>query len=685
MADEAESVGGSVQGSERVGLLKGVPAFARLPEETLEELAGLLCEERHPAGGVVVAEGDRGDRLYLISGGHAEVSAEGSKGPVPLATLGPGEMFGEIALLEPGGKRQATVTATTDLLTLSLSAPAFHRVLDAYPEARTAFSEAAEEMLVAKFLKQASPFATLDADRLRWLASRLEHLSVSVGDVIVRQGEVGEACYLLRSGRVEVVAQKGEGEERNLATLGPGSLFVEAALLTDAPRNATVRALEPCELLALRRSDLLEALGEDRQVGDRMLEMLRMRDRPRQAPGVQVHHRATATGETITTLKDPRRGTYYRLSPGGWFVWERLDGEHTLRDLTLEYLTEFKAFAPQAVAEAVGGMAEAGFAEGVKPGAGVMENVVRPLGWQRATTAARRILEWHTSIRGVDAPIGRLYRSGVRLLYTRVGQTVLALIALAGLVAFVLGVGELGTAIEESGAGGWLLLFWIPATLIQIFIHEAGHAFTTKHFGQEVPRVGVGWYWFGPIAYADTSDMWLAGRRERVIVSLAGPYADLITGGLAAIVAWLVPSPVLSAALWQFALVSYIGVLMNLNPLMEFDGYYVLSDLLDKPNLRPRALAWLGTGLIPALRDPTKLRGHRLELLYGLSSVLYIAVEIVLTLVLYRLILQDWLSGLLTASVAAALVWVLAAGVVVLAVVGMLGELRGVRRPAPGR
>ena len=61
--------------------------------------------------------------------------------------------------------------------------------------------------------------------------------------------------------------------------------------------------------------------------------------------------------------------------------------------------------------------------------------------------------------------------------------------------------------------------------------------------------MGVGWYWFGPIAYVDTSDMWLAGRKERVFVSLAGPYADLVTGGLAALVAWFVPNPVLSAAL----------------------------------------------------------------------------------------------------------------------------------------
>ena len=179
--------------------------------------------------------------------------------------------------------------------------------------------------------------------------------------------------------------------------------------------------------------------------------------------------------------------------------------------------------------------------------------------------------------------------------------------------------------------------------------------------------------------------MWLAGRKERVTVSLAGPYADLVTGGLAAIVAFFVPNAVLSAALWQFALVSYIGVLANLNPLMEFDGYYILSDLLDRPNLRPRALAWLGHDLLPVLRTPGGLKGHRLELLYGLGSVLYIAFSAVLTVILYRLIVQGWLEGVLPGGVAAALAWVLAAAVVILAVFGVLGEMRGVRRPAPGR
>jgi putative peptide zinc metalloprotease protein len=301
---------------------------------------------------------------------------------------------------------------------------------------------------------------------------------------------------------------------------------------------------------------------------------------------------------------------------------------------------EFRAFAPQAVSDTIGGLAEAGFVKVARPADAVLERIAHTTGWQRTTEAARRLLEWQGSVRGVDGPLSSLYQGGVRLLYTRAGQLALAAIALAGIVAFVLGIGELGAALEETEAGGWLLLFWVPAYILAIVIHEAGHAFTTKHYGREVPRVGIGWYWFGPVTYVDTSDMWLEGRWPRIAVSIAGPYANLVLGGLAALVAWFVPSAVLSAALWEFALLSYLAVVFNFNPLMEFDGYYVLSDLLDKPNLRPRALAWLGRDLIPALRTPGRLKGHRLELLYGLASLLYVAFSAVLTVVIYRLVVQ---------------------------------------------
>ncbi len=378
----------------RLELLAEVPAFAHLPSPVLEGLGSRLTEERFHSGDTVVFEGDAGDRLYLIVEGRAEASTAGPSGTVPLATLESGELFGEIALLEPAGRRQATVTASEDLRLLSLHAADFQRVLNAHPEARSAFEKMADDLLVAKFLKQASPFSTLEGERLRRLAARLERMDVAAGDTIIRQGEGGEECYLLRSGRVEVLVRGAQGNERTLATRGPGSLFGEAALLSDEPRNATVKALRPCELLALHRTDLLEVLAEDRQTAERMLELVRMRDRPHRVRGIEVHHRTTLTGETITTLKDPRRDVYHRLSPAGWFAWQRLDGEHTLQDLASEYLAKYEVPTSHAVVEAVLGLVEAGFAEGVKPSPEVTaEDIDSPALWHRVRAAIRRILE----------------------------------------------------------------------------------------------------------------------------------------------------------------------------------------------------------------------------------------------------------------------------------------------------
>jgi CRP-like cAMP-binding protein len=378
----------SVSPERRLELLAGVPAFSHLPDPVLEDLASRLTEERFRPADRVVVEGDTDDRLYLIVEGRAEASTIGSSGIVPLATLGPGELFGELSLLEAGSSRQATVTAVEPLLLLSLRATDFRLALDAHPEGRAAFEKLADDLLVTKLLKQASPFSTLDGERLRRLAARLERLEVPTGETIIRQGEAGEECYVLRSGRVEVLTSGAQGDERILATLDPGSLFGEAALLTDGLRNATVRALKPSTLLVLRRTDLLEVLGEDRQTRERMLELVRMRDRPRRVRGIEVHHRTTITGETITTLKDARRDTNHRLSPAGWFVWQRLDGEHTLRDLTSEYMATHEASASHAVVEAVVGLVAAGFVEGVKPSPEVIAEETTL--WQRVRAAIRR-------------------------------------------------------------------------------------------------------------------------------------------------------------------------------------------------------------------------------------------------------------------------------------------------------
>src|SRR5262245_15505675 len=120
--------------------LAGVPGLAGLPDDTVAQFAARLREERFPAQVAIVSEGEVGDSLYLIVEGRAEVSVQESSGPTPLATLAEGDTFGEIALLAPDARRNATVTAITPVVALALARDDFTRLLDAHPESGAIFA-----------------------------------------------------------------------------------------------------------------------------------------------------------------------------------------------------------------------------------------------------------------------------------------------------------------------------------------------------------------------------------------------------------------------------------------------------------------------------------------------------------------------------------------------------------------
>ena len=540
-----------------------------------------------------------------------------------------------------------------------------------HPRAETALEQYADRLAVARFISEVGAFAALGDAQRRMLAERVEPLAVGAGEEIISAGARGDSCYLLRRGRVEVL--RGEPAAQ-VDTLGPGAIFGESALLTGAPRSATVRALEPSELLVVSRDAVVEAMEQDPQLAARMTDLLRLRERPVRADGVLVERRTSAEGEPTAVLKDPERLAYYRLSALGLFVWERLDGSRNVRELTLEYMREHHVFAPHAIADAVAGLAAAGFVrvgrlQGDLPAAAL----AREGRIDRAARLARRVLEWRLYLGDLDRPVGSIYDRFLWPLFTRPGQLALAALAVAGVAAFVATAGRATAALGDSAVP---LVAAIPALLLAIFVHEAGHAFTTKHFGRDVPRAGVGWYWFGPIAFVDTSDMWLASRRQRILVSLAGPYAEALFAGVLALAALLAADDRVAAALWSATLPLYISVLLNFNPLLEFDGYYILSDLLDRPNLRPRALTWIGQQLPAALRDRDRLRGHRVELLYGLASLAYVIAMALLTLFLYRATLEAALASLVGDTAAQAIGWVFATATAVLAICASIGDLR---------
>src|SRR3990167_2236934 len=208
---------------DRRAVLGAVPGLSDLPEPALHALAASVLEERHAAGAVVVAEGDVGDRFYVVVRGTAMVTAQ----QVPLANLGPTDTFGEIALLSPAARRSATVTALTDLFLLALRAADFRILLEQHPALRQDLESSARRLLRLRFLTLSTPFSGVGQRALARLAEQAEDLRVAAGDTLIRAGEPGDAAYCVVSGRLQVLR-----EGKPVAQLEAGALFGEAALLT---------------------------------------------------------------------------------------------------------------------------------------------------------------------------------------------------------------------------------------------------------------------------------------------------------------------------------------------------------------------------------------------------------------------------------------------------------------------
>ena len=124
-------------------------------------------------------------------------------------------------------------------------------------------------------------------------------------------------------------------------------------------------------------------------------------------------------------------------------------------------------------------------------------------------------------------------------------------------------------------------------------IHEFSHAYVAKALGNRVSTMGVALIFLFPMAYADVTDSWrMRSRRKRLLISLAGVTAEMVIAGLALFV-WAISPPGLAKSIcFVVSSVTLLSTLLvNLNPVMRFDGYYVLSDLLGIDNLQSRAFA----------------------------------------------------------------------------------------------
>ena len=139
-------------------------------------------------------------------------------------------------------------------------------------------------------------------------------------------------------------------------------------------------------------------------------------------------------------------------------------------------------------------------------------------------------------------------------------------------------------------APGRLALLYLCFIVVKI-LHEAGHGFLTKKFGGEVHTAGIMLMVFNPIPYIDATAAWAFRERwKRVLVGTGGVVVELFLAGVAAFVWAATEDGLFNAIAYNVMFVASIStLLLNINPLMRFDGYYVLADLTDTPNLNQRS------------------------------------------------------------------------------------------------
>ncbi|MDP9797551.1 putative peptide zinc metalloprotease protein [Catenuloplanes nepalensis] len=355
------------------------------------------------------------------------------------------------------------------------------------------------------------------------------------------------------------------------------------------------------------------------------------RARPELRAGIETAELTSVRGVPYVMLRSPDDAGpsgYLRLSPEEWQLAELMDGSRTVARLVAEFAHISGRLAPDQVRRLVADLA-ANRMLGELPVDvfGPLEQVRRrPLALRLGAGLLAAARGRRMAVANVDPIVDALYRFGGRFFFTPIAAVLFGIVALAGfgLFAWTWWRGDASLFVSN---GSFLLgaIVLLALNVVALAAHELGHALATKHMGRRVPAAGFLVYFGIPSVFVDTSDVWMAGRRARLRTTLAGPAAGLVLAGSAQIVGLIFPA--VAPLAFKLAFAWYLNVLFNVNPLLALDGYYLLMDWLEIPNLRARGLAFVTGRLRRRAPRWSELDAEgRLVALYGTLAVLWLVI-----------------------------------------------------------
>ncbi len=386
--------------------------------------------------------------------------------------------------------------------------------------------------------------------------------------------------------------------------------------------------------------------------------------RPRLRAGVEPLHRRLR-GQAWVLLSDPVNQRFHRLTPAVWQVLALMDGRRTLDDVwdqaCAEALDEQGTISQHELVQLVASLHGQDLLQTqVSPDAGeVFERFER----QRR---AKRKQGW-MNLMSIRLPL--LYPDAWFTRQAGLARVLFSLPVLLLWLAWVLPAGVLAaqhwSALTENMSdrvlsASNLVLLWFTYPLVKA-VHEWAHGMAVKAWGGAVREIGLMFIVFTPVPYVDaTSSYRFPSKWARAAVAGAGIMAELMLGA-AAVYVWLLAEPgLMTAVAYNVVLIAGVStVLVNGNPLMRYDGYFIATDLLELPNLAVRANAfwvYLSDRYLFGARDakpPVALGSERwILVIYGAVAPVY---RLLITIGLIWFVASEYL--LIGALMAVMAVW----------------------------
>jgi putative peptide zinc metalloprotease protein len=349
---------------------------------------------------------------------------------------------------------------------------------------------------------------------------------------------------------------------------------------------------------------------------------------------------------THYVIKDPITQKFFRIKEFEYFISQNLDGKTSPEEIAQKFQEHFGIRLPlDTLNKFIRRLETLGFLEGE-----ISQRELAKLQYRKRTLWGKLLF---IKLKGFDPDrlLNRILRY-TKFLFTPRFFVFSLLVIIWAIVITISNWVDLGYTIGGLFKIATIFKIWVAVFLV-IVLHEFAHGLTCKYFGGEVHEMGFLLLYFQPCFFCNVSDAYLFKKKSKKLwVTFAGAYGQVFIWALATLL-WRITAldTELSSFLFVVMLTSGVTVLFNFNPLIKLDGYYLLSDYLEIPNLRKKAFDFLSSSLKRrflkdhTVRAETTPRDRKIYIWYGILSLLYSALLLFFIFIKVEKFLVSHLGG----------------------------------------